>query len=131
MQNQQGYPGFISHGSRLAAVEEPVKKIVAMSKHFQQVSSAGLDIFSKAMLYGVIFDFHEGVIYFRKNICHVLSPVKFIHFGAVRVPMYINDTDSGLELFRNFDQRIEDRKSTRLNSSHLVISYAVFCLKKK
>src|SRR2546426_6083138 len=28
--------------------------------------------------------------------------------------------------------RIEqDRKSTRLNSSHLVISYAVFCLKKK
>src|SRR5256885_9823962 len=27
--------------------------------------------------------------------------------------------------------RQEDRKSTRLNSSHLVISYAVFCLKKK
>src|SRR5256885_10318624 len=33
------------------------------------------------------------------------------------------------------DQRhalpLRDRKSTRLNSSHLVISYAVFCLKKK
>src|SRR2546430_12671053 len=27
--------------------------------------------------------------------------------------------------------RIEDRKSTRLNSSHSQISYAVFCLKKK
>src|SRR5256885_9247422 len=27
--------------------------------------------------------------------------------------------------------RLQDRKSTRLNSSHLVISYAVFCLKKK
>src|SRR5256885_9375925 len=27
--------------------------------------------------------------------------------------------------------RVRDRKSTRLNSSHLVISYAVFCLKKK
>src|SRR5205807_6566147 len=27
--------------------------------------------------------------------------------------------------------RESDRKSTRLNSSHLVISYAVFCLKKK
>ena len=27
--------------------------------------------------------------------------------------------------------RVTDRKSTRLNSSHLVISYAVFCLKKK
>src|SRR5256885_5209894 len=30
------------------------------------------------------------------------------------------------------EQRVDrDRKSTRLNSSHLVISYAVFCLKKK
>src|SRR6202521_5270025 len=28
-------------------------------------------------------------------------------------------------------ERSEDRKSTRLNSSHLRISYAVFCLKKK
>src|SRR5256885_5507983 len=28
-------------------------------------------------------------------------------------------------------ERLRDRKSTRLNSSHLVISYAVFCLKKK
>src|SRR5256885_9698241 len=28
-------------------------------------------------------------------------------------------------------QQLRDRKSTRLNSSHLVISYAVFCLKKK
>src|SRR5256885_3560860 len=29
------------------------------------------------------------------------------------------------------DKCAKDRKSTRLNSSHLVISYAVFCLKKK
>src|SRR5439155_10110632 len=29
------------------------------------------------------------------------------------------------------DSRSEDRKSTRLNSSHVAISYAVFCLKKK
>src|SRR5256885_6277690 len=29
------------------------------------------------------------------------------------------------------DAPLRDRKSTRLNSSHLVISYAVFCLKKK
>src|SRR5438034_7559019 len=36
---------------------------------------------------------------------------------------------------RSWDQpgaaRPQDRKSTRLNSSHTVISYAVFCLKKK
>src|SRR5688572_32760171 len=29
------------------------------------------------------------------------------------------------------EQRVRDRKSTRLNSSHSQISYAVFCLKKK
>ena len=34
--------------------------------------------------------------------------------------------------FINFiDNSIKDRKSTRLNSSHVAISYAVFCLKKK
>src|SRR2546426_1963610 len=32
---------------------------------------------------------------------------------------------------RDVAPRHRDRKSTRLNSSHLVISYAVFCLKKK
>src|SRR5690625_6703596 len=32
---------------------------------------------------------------------------------------------------KGVDKRIEDRKSTRLNSSHVAISYAVFCLKKK
>src|SRR5256885_6765594 len=31
----------------------------------------------------------------------------------------------------HIENGIQDRKSTRLNSSHLVISYAVFCLKKK
>src|SRR5258708_10783530 len=30
-----------------------------------------------------------------------------------------------------FDREAIDRKSTRLNSSHQIISYAVFCLKKK
>src|SRR2546426_1918059 len=40
----------------------------------------------------------------------------------------------GVGVFENFDAVAAfltlDRKSTRLNSSHLVISYAVFCLKK-
>src|SRR5256885_12424464 len=34
-------------------------------------------------------------------------------------------------LLRAAQESPQDRKSTRLNSSHLVISYAVFCLKKK
>src|SRR5260221_3835278 len=38
---------------------------------------------------------------------------------------------SGNSLVKFQAQQRSDRKSTRLNSSHTVISYAVFCLKKK
>src|SRR2546426_8996602 len=41
----------------------------------------------------------------------------------------VGGEQSGHVLF--LDRATTDRKSTRLNSSHLVISYAVFCLKKK
>src|SRR2546426_4305295 len=36
-----------------------------------------------------------------------------------------------LKRIAKLQKALKDRKSTRLNSSHLVISYAVFCLKKK
>src|SRR3712207_7873758 len=39
--------------------------------------------------------------------------------------------DAQLDVARKHKAEIEDRKSTRLNSSHANISYAVFCLKKK
>src|SRR2546430_3641298 len=39
--------------------------------------------------------------------------------------------DARIARLRGADQRARDRKSTRLNSSHSQISYAVFCLKKK
>src|SRR5438034_6059613 len=41
----------------------------------------------------------------------------------IRPPSFIN--------LAALPKMAEDRKSTRLNSSHTVISYAVFCLKKK
>src|SRR5260221_10478839 len=44
---------------------------------------------------------------------------------TVPVPAPVRATRRIIILFR------QDRKSTRLNSSHTVISYAVFCLKKK
>src|SRR2546426_3589861 len=43
--------------------------------------------------------------------------------GAALIPYLMLDC--------GFAEDAADRKSTRLNSSHLVISYAVFCLKKK
>src|SRR5690606_40971362 len=36
-----------------------------------------------------------------------------------------------VHLIPRYEGDLEDRKSTRLNSSHVKISYAVFCLKKK
>src|SRR5256885_17172724 len=50
----------------------------------------------------------------------LLNPIGQVHTGAT------------YRKFRAFKgEQLVDRKSTRLNSSHLVISYAVFCLKKK
>src|SRR5690606_40737697 len=44
----------------------------------------------------------------------------------------LEPTDDDQNLVNDFTaQRSEERKSTRLNSSHVKISYAVFCLKKK
>src|SRR2546426_6753262 len=44
------------------------------------------------------------------------------------LPMLAGEIDDDVEEYLAI---AGDRKSTRLNSSHLVISYAVFCLKKK
>src|SRR2546426_2000895 len=57
---------------------------------------------------------------FRSQFAQQRMPVQF--FRCAPVTHRVVDAD-GIEL--------KDRKSTRLNSSHLVISYAVFCLKKK
>src|SRR2546426_7018979 len=72
---------------------------------------------------------------------HDALPISVVRSGGARLP------DSGraaygclLELLGEArgharpgapSRVAQDRKSTRLNSSHLVISYAVFCLKKK
>src|SRR2546430_12050958 len=45
--------------------------------------------------------------------------------GAVRLPPI------GMQWHEFTGEDLKDRKSTRLNSSHSQISYAVFCLKKK
>src|SRR3712207_8102289 len=46
--------------------------------------------------------------------------------GAARIPMFTGGPSSA-----DLESLAEDRKSTRLNSSHANISYAVFCLKNK
>src|SRR5256885_10590664 len=52
-----------------------------------------------------------------------------LHFAGVLGPPDGSKPRDVLKGLQDLDDL--DRKSTRLNSSHLVISYAVFCLKKK
>src|SRR5947199_7402059 len=51
--------------------------------------------------------------------------------GLVRQLKIVADHLASLSVQAPIGEGSEDRKSTRLNSSHLGISYAVFCLKKK
>src|SRR5256885_16933921 len=50
---------------------------------------------------------------------------------SARIVAFGEDFPGRVRLRRTQINSARDRKSTRLNSSHLVISYAVFCLKKK
>src|SRR5439155_22230628 len=55
-----------------------------------------------------------------------MAEVLQVPIGTIRSRLH----RARLEL-RELLEKSEDRKSTRLNSSHVAISYAVFCLKKK
>src|SRR2546429_3963811 len=51
--------------------------------------------------------------------------------GFAHIMVSDQDADAAVRQLADDALDIEDRKSTRLNSSHGYISYAVFCLKKK
>src|SRR5277367_1759401 len=55
------------------------------------------------------------------------NPERLVFVRADRGVPY-GDLMDVLELLRQGNYRMKDRKSTRLNSSHITISYAVFCL---
>src|SRR3712207_7550029 len=92
----------------------------------------------------------------RRPPSSTLFPYTTLFRSFLRVPIYVSDTveralsepePSMMQFYRAManqliesakapgarpdERRREDRKSTRLNSSHANISYAVFCLKKK
>src|SRR2546430_6985776 len=57
------------------------------------------------------------------------EPMRFLHEDLPRLESHAGRTIRGKA--RDQGRHTGDRKSTRLNSSHSQISYAVFCLKKK
>src|SRR6266566_8168442 len=88
------------------------------------------------------------LVEYERKTCSLLRPsrpstqvstISFVASAPVGAPLAISTLGSGARSSRapatpSSTQRLwtgSDRKSTRLNSSHLVISYAVFCLKKK
>src|SRR5437773_7572164 len=74
-----------------------------------QYAGMGRDLYQREPVFREAFDKCAGIL--RQPILEVLGK-----------PDLLNET--------TFTQPV-DRKSTRLNSSHITISYAVFCLKKK
>src|SRR5690242_2605917 len=62
------------------------------------------------------------------SIIDILNVVKESCQEAFNLPSFNTTLQTIKSHF--FDRNYEDRKSTRLNSSHMSISYAVFCLKK-
>src|SRR2546422_1773140 len=61
-----------------------------------------------------------------------LTPYGISLQALADVPLFIPDHRALRKNEKgNISQSLKDRKSTRLNSSHGYISYAVFCLKKK
>src|SRR5439155_9107395 len=66
--------------------------------------------------------------------CVVESPSAGVHHGRTTVEQVMRALFDALDIKVHEESVLidgEDRKSTRLNSSHVAISYAVFCLKKK
>src|SRR5437763_6806648 len=72
-----------------------------------------------------------------RDLCHVLHDVPreacadVADFCAAQWMRPLDVPGNARLHRRSIEQSIQDRKSTRLNSSHRCISYAVFCLKKK
>src|SRR5690606_40761609 len=67
--------------------------------------------------------------YIRKMLTQALGEDKA---GSLIDRILLGGNTSGLDSLKWMEPRaVADRKSTRLNSSHVKISYAVFCLKKK
>src|SRR5256885_11501511 len=72
--------------------------------------------------YTTLFRSRHGSIYPQASLQHVAIGDPAVQPGGVATDQHGP---------QSVHRRRRDRKSTRLNSSHLVISYAVFCLKKK
>src|SRR5258705_6334267 len=81
--------------------------------------------------YTTLFRSHERVVAERRGDGREQRAAAEREHGAVDDRQAVEKGKGAVDAAGEVDDAREDRKSTRLNSSHLGISYAVFCLKKK
>src|SRR5699024_12438119 len=73
-----------------------------------------------------IEDFNFDEIFEGKDLFHISGITPIISKNGAKLTL------EALKYAKKYNVKVSlDRKSTRLNSSHVSISYAVFCLKKK
>src|SRR5690606_41205076 len=104
----------------IVAKDRTTDKIIAIGRMAQQMHGKTHENIKtiRPLKDGVIADFQAAEAMIRGMI-KMIKPGKSFFTPSLRMVICI---PSGIT---------EDRKSTRLNSSHVKISYAVFCLKKK
>src|SRR5690625_4021496 len=106
----------------------------------------------KLLLLLTVLSIAPGILILMTSFTRIIVVLSFVRTSLATQQMPPNQVLIGIALFLTFfimaptfqevydealqplfDEEItlEDRKSTRLNSSHVAISYAVFCLKKK
>src|SRR5205807_6889414 len=107
----------------------PTDSSWSMSGHQESV-----DVHFDAHSQHVVLDLVSWSGPFRHTLLHRHEGPIILTYGPTLRPLWLLGVDpqSVLRQVRNahrFSLSDGDRKSTRLNSSHLVISYAVFCLK--
>src|SRR5256885_8132076 len=105
------YRHHVLHGTGTFETDPPAESDMATRR---------ADVLAKGLPYLVAVDEQGQVLGFAY--ANWFKPRPAYRFSA-EDSIYVHDAARG--------QGLGDRKSTRLNSSHLVISYAVFCLKKK
>src|SRR3712207_2770776 len=125
-------PGIFAHSSHWAKKEEEPVSVGEFS-NFELLNKNG-----KLVVFGDVEFNEKGAGYYNDKILEGVSveidpKTNTLHKIAV-LPKGVKPQVAGAEFELKEDELqgiYLDRKSTRLNSSHANISYAVFCLKKK
>src|SRR5205807_6858113 len=117
-------------GEHIAQLPMAVRRALNEKKLRAELEEAGKALKHSQSLYHALVD---NPAY---GVCRCDAQGKFLNVNQALVTMLGYATKEELLAANHpsdgvFDLGTGDRKSTRLNSSHLVISYAVFCLKKK